>query len=779
MLMSSTEPNFVTRYTDFIIRFRWVVVFVTVFSVFALASGARHLYPQSDYRIMFGPKNPQLVAFDEVENVYTKLDSMVMVVHNPDGTVFNENTLVAIRELTNAGWQTPHSSRVDSVVNYQHSWATEDDLIVEDLVPEGMESDPKIIARAARVVATEPILAGNIANAELNTTVVSTRVHLDPDDLDANPEVVAYGRALIEDMRAKYPELRFELTGPVMMSNAFFEAPGLDSKTVFPAMFALLIILTVFFTRSVSGTIATLGVIILSTLGALGAAGFYGYGINPINSAAPVVILTLAIADSIHILLTMLKEMSNGSDKVSALRESIRINAQPVFLTSITTAIGFLVMNFSDTPPFHELGNITAFGVLLAWVLSVTFFPALLSILPVRSSVRGHFGDTTMARIAEFNIRHRKKLVFGVGGLIVFLIASISRMEINDTPHEFIAQSVEFRPSTDFYDEQIGFYFYVMSIESGSSGGINNPAYLKSLEDFAEWLRVQPDVAYVGSYVDVAKKLNMNMHGDDPTYRRVPEDRELAAQYLLLYEMSLPFGLDLNDQIDVEKSATRMLVGFKEADLVQVVATGKRADVWLAENGGALVPGEPTGPPVMFAQITKNNLSSMLRGTALGFVLISIILMVSLRSPIIGLLSLVPNIIPAATAFGIWALTVREVGFAISVVAGLSIGIIVDDTVHFLSKYSRARREMHLSGEEAVRYAFTTVGQALFSTSLIVSGGFAALMLSTFSVTATMGALTSLTVVCALGADFFLLPALLLFLDRRHMEVVPAEGQPH
>jgi len=776
--MSNTNSTFVTRHTDFVIRYRWAVIALTVLGILALGSGARHLKPESDYRIMFGPKNPQLVAFNEVENVYTKLDSLDIVVHDPEGSVFTEKTLKAIRELTDAGWQMPHSSRVDSIVNYQHSWSIDDDLMVEALVPEGMESDPETIERAKQVVSKSPILLGNIANSALDTTVVSTRVHLDPDDLDANPDAVAYARALIDDIRIKYPELRFELTGSAMMSNAFFEAPGLDSKTVFPAMFILLIGLTVFFTRSVGGTIATLFVIILSTVGAMGASGFFGYGINPVNSAAPVVVLTLAIADSIHVLLSMLKEMSKGSDKLTALRESIRINAQPVFLTSLTTSIGFLVMNFSDTPPFHELGNITAFGVLLAWFLSVTFLPALLAILPIRSSARGHFGEDVMNRIAELNIRNRRKLLLGVGGFVIFLIASISRMEINDTPHQFIDESVDFRTATDFFDEKLGFYFYVMSMESGTSGGINNPDYLKSLDEFTTWMRTQPGVSYVGTYSDVAKKLNVNMHGDDPAYRRVPEDRELAAQYLLLYEMSLPFGLDLNDQIDVEKSATRVIVRFIEGDLASIVETGKRADEWLKENGGTLVPGEPTGPPVMFAQITKNNLSSMLSGTALGFGLIAVILMISLRSPVVGLLSLIPNIIPAATAIGIWALTVQEVGFAISVVAGLSIGIIVDDTVHFLSKYSRARRELHLSAEEAVRYAFATVGQALFSTSLIVSGGFAALILSTFSVTATMGALTALTVVCALVADFFLLPALLLFLDRRDMGTPVVENQP-
>jgi hypothetical protein len=769
--MSEFSSTFVKRYIDWVIRNRWLVIVVSVVSILLMASGARHLQFEQNYRIFFGPDNPQLLAFDEVEMTFSKFDSIIIIVNNPTGTIFNEETLLAVRELTDAGWQVPHSYRVDSLANYQHSWSIEDDLIVEELVPEGMESDADTLARAEQVVKNEPILAGNIANYELDTTVVVTRILLDAEDTGAVAEVAGAGRAMIETMRAKYPDLRFELTGPIMLSNAFGEAPEIDSGTVFPVMFLLIIILMAFFTRSFFGTIATLGVIFLSTAGAMGLAGFYGYGINPANIAAPVVILTLAIADSIHILLIMFKEMRHGKDKISALKESIRINAHPVFLTSLTTAIGFLVMNFSDAPPFHELGNMTATGVGLAWILSISFLPAVLAVMPIATPKGAGSSERVMNAIADFNIRHKKKLAVVVGGSIIFFVGSVARMEINDIPHQYFSSSTnDFRNATDFHEEKIGFYNYMMTIDSGSTGGINDPAYLESLDKLTAWLLEQPKVTHVGSFANVAKKLNMNMHGDDPSFRRVPEDRELAAQYLLLYELSLPMGLDLNDQIDVDKRSTRLQVSFKAATLAEIVDVGFRSKDWVAENTPGLTTGEPTGPPVMFALITRTNIFSMIRGTAFGFVLIAIILVVSLKNPVIGILSLIPNIVPAATAFGIWALVVGQAGFAISVVAGLSIGIIVDDTVHFLSKYSRARKELGLNNEDAVRYAFNTVGQALLSTSFIVSGGFAVLMLSSFKVTASMGALTSLTVVCALFADFLLLPALLILLDHRKFE---------
>ena len=190
------------------------------------------------------------------------------------------------------------------------------------------------------------------------------------------------------------------------------------------------------------------------------------------------------------------------------------------------------------------------------------------------------------------------------------------------------------------------------------------------------------------------------------------------------------------------------------------------AEAWLAQNGTpSMRAAQGTGTPLMFSKITRRNIASMLLGTGLGFALIAGILMVALKSVRLGVISLIPNVLPALMAFGVWAMMVGQVGFAVSIVSGLSIGIIVDDTVHFLSKYQHARASM--DAPDAVRYVFRTVGPAILGTTLIVAIGFAMLGLSTFRVTSYMGLLTSLTVACALVVDFLLLPAILLAFDRR------------
>jgi hypothetical protein len=272
-------------------------------------------------------------------------------------------------------------------------------------------------------------------------------------------------------------------------------------------------------------------------------------------------------------------------------------------------------------------------------------------------------------------------------------------------------------------------------------------------------------VLHVNSLTDIMKRLNKNLHGDDPAWYRLPDQRDMAAQYLLLYEMSLPYGLDLNNQIDVGKSATRLVVTVANISSNEMLALEDTAQDWLKRNA-PYMRSDGASPAVMFAHIGQRNIRSMLTGTTVALVLISLVLVIALRSLKIGLVSLIPNLAPAAMAFGLWGVLVGEVGLALSVVTGMTLGIVVDDTVHFLSKYLRARREQHLDSPDAVRYAFSTVGMALGVTSVVLIFGFLVLTLSPFRMNADMGLLTAVTIAFALAADFLFLPPLLMKVDK-------------
>jgi predicted RND superfamily exporter protein len=514
-------------------------------------------------------------------------------------------------------------------------------------------------------------------------------------------------------------------------------------------------------------------IIVFSIIGAMGLAGWFGIALTPPSFAAIMIIPTMAIADSVHILMTYVLDMRRGESKHEAMVDSIRVNMQPVFLTSVTTAIGFLSMNFSDAPPFHDLGNIVAMGVMIAFALSVTFLPALMMILPDSHRVRETASSTAMANFAEFVITNRKRLLVGMGIGSLLLISFVPKNELNDDFVKYFSEKIEFRRDAEFASENLsGLYQIDYSLESGLDGGVSDPDFQRNLEKFADWYLAQPEVIHVNVLSDTFKRLNRSLHGDDQSWYKLPEQRDLAAQYLLLYEMSLPYGLDLNNQINIDKSATRMTVMLYNMTTKSVLALEQRAQQWLRDNVQISMQNDGASPTIMFSNIGERNIKSMLFGTTIALILISLILIFALRSLKIGLLSLIPNLVPAALAFGLWGIMVGQIGLALSVVTGMTLGIVVDDTVHFLSKYLRARREKGLDAQDAVRYAFNTVGLALVVTSIVLISGFFVLSFSAFQLNADMAVMTAVTIVFAIIADFLLLPPLLMALDgKEHSHV--------
>ncbi len=271
----------------------------------------------------------------------------------------------------------------------------------------------------------------------------------------------------------------------------------------------------------------------------------------------------------------------------------------------------------------------------------------------------------------------------------------------------------------------------------------------------------------VATFADIMKRLNQKMNGDEPAYYSPPDSAELAAQYLLLYEMSLPYGLDLNNRIDIDKSKTRLTVIMKRTSAKKLRQLDERARKWMQQNLPADMYSYGSGLSVVFAHISKRNIDTMLTGLSLALVLISMILIFALGSVKYGLLSLVPNLFPAILAFGLWGYLQGQVGLAVAVVAAISIGVVVDDTVHFLTKYLLARKEKNMDPEQAVKYSFNTVGAAIVITSVALAAGFAVLAFSGFYVNFSMGVLTVIAIVFALLTDFLFLPPLLISADKK------------
>lgn len=751
----------VETYTRWIIRWKYLVVLTTIVLVFAASYGGQYLGFSNDYRMFFGEDNPQLIAFEKMQKTFNKNDNILFVVTPKSGKVFSRETLTAIKDITEEAWQIPYSTRVDSITNYQHTSAEGDDLVVDDLVvePDALSEDD--LLKIQSIAVNEPMLVHRLISPDSRYTGVNVTVQLPGTALDEVPKAVAFARDIRQRMLEKYPDMEIRLVGLAVMNNAFPEASQEDVAHLYPLALGFILLTLLLLLRGVSGTIATFIMIIFSIMTAMGISGWSGIMLSPPVMSAPIMILTMAIADAVHLLVTMRHELAIGRNKNDAMVESMRINFRPIFVTSLTTVLGFLSLNFSDAPPFHDLGNIAAIGVAAAFIYSITFLPAIVTILPATGK-REVAGKQIMTKFGEFVIANKKPLLLGNTLTVIALACFVPLNELNDKFVEYFDETIAFRVDSDYASENLtGVYYIDYALGTGESGGISDPQYLADVAKFAQYLRSQPEVIHVQTISDTFKRLNKNMHGDDPTWLRLPEDRNLAAQYLLLYEMSLPYGLDLNNQIDIDKSATKIAVTLKTLTSNEVIAFDRASTQWLNENTPSIEPYS-SGPTLMFAHLGKRNINSMLTGTTFALISISVVLIFFLGSLKYGVISLLPNLTPAIAAFGIWGLAVGQVGIGLSIVTGMTLGIVVDDTVHFLSKYLRARREKGLSAEDAVRYAFNSVGIALVITSLVLVAGFMILAQSHFYLNSSMGLLTSVVILLALVIDLTFLPPLLI-----------------
>ena len=761
---SGTIDRFAVRLTLFVIRYRWIVTVIAVAIAAGIGIGASTLEFSTNYRTFFSKENPELTAFENLQATYTKNDNILFVLESKSGAAFTNSTLSAVEKLTEAAWQIPYVIRVDSVSNFQHTRAIDDDLIVEDLVMNATELTPEELEYRKSVSLAEPLLLNQLVTPSAAVTAVNVVLQYPQETLTEVPEAVSAAREIQANIEEEFDGIDISLTGVSMLNNSFSEVGQADAGSLMPKMFLAIFVMTWLIVRSLTATISTLIVIALSTMVAMGVAGFAGIELTPISMSATIVILTLAVADSIHILISLRGLMREGMSKLEALPEAMRLNFMAVAVTSLTTIVGFLALNFSDAPPFWHLGNITAVGIAAAWLFSVTLLPALVAILPVkvRKSDSPEWSQRAMGALADFVIDNRRKLLVGIGAASAVVIAFIPTIDFNDQWVEYFDESIEFRRDSDRVKQYFGLYPIEYSVPAVDAGGVSEPEYLKNLEAFADFLRTRPEVRHVYSISDIMKRLNKNMHGDDPAYYRIPGNRELSAQYLLLYELSLPFGLDLNDRINIDKSASRVTATLNSVTTAQTKEMLNASHEWMAENWPEYMQTQATSAQVMFTYITDRNVRNMITGTIGAILAIGVIMMLSLQSVKLGLLSLVPNGLPILTTFGAWAILVGEVGFSVATVASISLGIIVDDTVHFLTKYVRARNEQGLSAEDSIRYAFKNVGLAIAVNTIILVVGFMVLTTSAFKLNADMGLLTAMAIVFALVLDFLLLPALLL-----------------
>ncbi len=769
LLRLGSSHKLYSVYFDFLYRHSKLFLLLPFFLCIFLGYGIIDLKENNDGRIFFDEDSPERQQLVDLEHRFTESNSLLLVLSSPKNDIFNAEQLKVILDITDMSWQLPYVTRVNSLSNYQRITSEEDELIIEDLFSEDILTNPLAIEEIKKYSISERDLVGQLLSADGRTTAIALNIAAPRGDSQAIKELMLEVSKIRLNIHESDSGLDLYVTGDIPLDNAFSEAYAYDLQNLFPFFLLVVFLLCFFFFRSLILSSVILFMMILVVAATMGSAGYLGIDLTAGTTGVPIILITISLADFIHLLSAMRREVRSGLTATMAFQNAVKSNFLPISLTSFTTLVGFISLNFSEAPPFRDLGNLVAIGILISYLLTFTFFPIILTKINFTNIFKQQSFEVLLSSnfllwVSEI-IVEKRKFIFAVILLLSLIISTgLAKIEFDDDWVKYFGEDNQFRIDTEFVVSNLtGVDTIEYIVSSGKEGGVSDGTFLKKLNEFEEWAYTQPEIIHVSSVVSLFKKMNFHMNGGGKNGSgNISDDNNLNAQYLLMYEMSLPVGLDLNDRIDIEKEATRVTITAKNMTSQQMRALDVHVSQKLREMGliGANEGG--SGIPLMFANLSEKNIKSMLWGIIFALGVVSLVITVFFNSLRLGVISFIVNILPILLGFGIWGWLYQYVGISLTVIAAIAFGIVVDDSIHFITKYNKA---LYANNNviESLQATYIEVGGALLITSIILVSGFSILTFSLFQPTWGLGLISVIMILIALIYDFLLLPILLCF----------------
>lgn len=730
----------------------WAVVILATVLAFALGSGLLKLGFDQDPRVYFGPDSSERRALADIETRHAPSRSAVVVISSDNGRIYSADALMAVAELTGLISVELPDARLTSLSTLRVPGVTLGNAAAIDSI-DG--------ERLAEWVSANPVPVQGLVADDGSATAILVEMPQAPAETEADAHRTI--EAIIEMVAADHQGLTLGLTGDIALDATFTSAVLGDLIKLVPFQVILMVLLILVALQSIWATVALLAVLTVATLSTMGFAAWTGHTLNGVTAAVPTVLLGLSVATSIHIILAWQQALRTKKDREEALAHAIEINLVPVTLATVTTLLSFLCLNFSTSPPFRQFGNFVAGGLVLTLILSFTLLPALLRLIPPAPAKRRHAVEDAIANLGATVLRWRRPLI------LLFLLAipvsayGISAIHFDDRFTRYFDESYPFRQATDRYEASIsGITRLYLSIPARTGEALSDPSYLSDVSELIDHIAGAPKLVQIASLLDITQAVSSFVSA--MAENGVPETEAAGAAAFSLAGRT-PDGRTALSRF-VDESGDHGLVTFIMRDASSTDVLGFAAKVERFLTGPEIErSASVAGLPVLSAHLAERNTRAMLIGTAVALATISMILVLTLRSLRYGLVSLVPNLLPLAIAYGFWGFAFREVSFAATMVSAMTLGIVVDDTVHVLAKYRRFRRVDGLSTDSALIESFRTVGVAVIVTTLAISLGFLVLAQSGFLVNQHLGLLTAVTLAAALVTVLAILPPLVHVLD--------------
>ncbi len=761
------------RTVDLIVNRPWLSLFLGLAMFLACAIGGKTLAPDFSYRVWFNDGDPLIVEFDAFERRFGNDDRAMVIIHSPSG-IFDTDSAQTLIDMTERAWRLPNVIRVDSLANFNWVHAEGDELIVEPLLPNDLELTPELLEARKKVALSHDTLPDYLVSrdgtAALMYITVKPALGGSPDyegvlegALNEKGERLIGIRELVAEFERGDHEIL--ITGGPAINHSFKEAAEADISTILPVVFGLTVLLLALLFRRVSGVFLPLIVIFTTVGAAMGVGGWLGYSINNMTSIVPQILMAIAVADSVHILVSYFRALDRGSDRWEAVRYSLDKNFVPTVLTTVSTAIGFFSFSQAAVVPIGQLGTMAGIGTFLAWWFTYFVIGPLMGLIPLKAKARqsdtealnapSTFALSQTERL--FGLRHVVLTGFAlIGAGTIFLAA---QTKVNSDPFKYFPEDSDLNIATNFLEDKVGGATTVeVVLDSGKEEGFKNPVFLKKVEAFQDWLESEPYVTSANSLIDVLKSMNRSLNEDNQDFYRLPDTREGIAQQYLLYTMSLPQGMDLNDRVSVKNDAIRLTTAWDIHDSATVLAKIDLVEAKAKEMG---LTGHVTGKYQLWQRMNPYVVNTFVTSITIAVVIMSLLMIFVFRSFYLGMLAMLPNFFPLLLGAALIKAVGQDLDMGTVLAFSFCLGIAVDDTVHFMANYARLTQEGK-SPKEAIARIFTHTVPALTITTLVLVFAFGAFLFAIFLPNKNFGLFVSVILSLALITDLTLLPALLM-----------------
>ena len=682
-----------------------------------------------------------------------------------DDDIFNLRTLTAIDALTRRYIEIDSAIAMSSILTYRVSEADKEILGRSYLFPD-LDDITEADLQQIKAIALndEGLTQGRLTSAG-NVTFANISYSLSEDTSEARLAVAESAVVLRDSLRQQYPDIRIYLVGGPMFERESNLAREKDNKVLLPLVIIAGVLLLWFCLGSLLSSIALAVVALMTIIVTVGTHALLDIPLNQISRLGPAVAGIVAFADGIHVLSVYAQKILRGANREQALIESININFRPIALATVTTTMGFLSLNLSSAPAIYGFGNIVAIGVVWAFFFTVFLLPAMILLIPVRNIAKPLGVSGFIEGVLSLVTRREKTLFWGFLGLIIVTLFMLPLNKLDNDPFAFIDEGSDLSAVLEIqqreFENDRGLAFVVRSNEYY---GITNRDFLDKVDDIATQLEADPQITWVSTYLDYLKLRNKAANDDDEAYELIPEDRLTVIDYLVGYQLVAEIDPNLGQIFNKDYSAIYLYAATSGLSDEEILQLANKIELLADNYASEAFQVTHANNTILGARLNQIISTELFTGFSLSLVMITLTMMIGLRSLRYGLLSIAPNVFPITIVFGLWGLLDGNLSPYVLMLLAISIGLVVDDSVHVLSKYKTAR-DTGKSPMQSIENSITLAGSAITITTLWMSLGVALMGFSSTEIFKNLTSIITPIIIVALFLDLLFLPSLLTRFD--------------